>query len=154
MNGVTPAGAMAAAMSNGTNGAQRNVPDQGEMDFKTKLNTYIYDYFLKNEQYDLARMLHNSTMPLNTAKGGGSRRPNGLDENSMDTDSKDDIDTKKPHDLPRPSEVPTLTGENSFLLDWFTLFWEIFWAPRQSGRGKVSAAALSFMDHTRVCSST
>ena len=150
LNGMNP-GAMATM--NSTNGAtQRNVPgNESDIEMKTKLNTYIYDYFLRNEQYDLARAMAKS-MPISTVPNqkGQNMRPNGLDENAMDADSKDDLESKKPADLALPHNVPMMSNDNSFLFDWFNLFWESFFATRGTLRAKSGQTIVSYMDHTRA----
>jgi hypothetical protein len=145
INGINP-GAM-NAMANGANGinARHSVEDQ---ELKTKLNTYIYDYFLKNEEYDLARALQKSGLNLQTTSAPPTRRQNGIDDSNED--SKEDIDSKKPADLPHAADVPPSTTENSFLLDWFQLFWEMFWAPRKSGP-KPGQTAVNYIEYQKVC---
>ena len=141
MNGINPTAAM-NAMPNGANGIKG--AGDSEMDIKTNLNTCIYDYLLKNEQYDAARALNkNVSFGLNTSNTPLPRRPNGAEDGGED--SKEDIDTKKPPDLPY-AKVPPSYNDNSFLLDWFQLFWEMWMAPRQ---GK-PADAVRFMEHTKV----
>ena len=142
MNGMNP-GASMNAMANGANGV-RNPAD--DIDFKTRLNTYIYDYLIKNEQYDVARALNKSNLNVITSKTA-PRRPNGPDDNGEDT--KEDVDTKKPADLPYAANVPQSTNENSFLLDWFQLFWEMWLAP-QNGKGKLAPTAAQYIEHTKV----
>jgi hypothetical protein len=103
------------------------------------LNTYIYDYFLKRGYHDCARALvQDESVKLNTdpspKTSPGSRRDdvNGMDTDGMMTDGKDEK-MKIPHDLPRPNlpnEIPS-----SFLLDWFSLFWDFFWAQRKKTNG-------------------
>ena len=131
------------AMANGANGV-RSVGD--DFDYKTKLNTCIYDYLLKNEQYEVAKALHKSSLPLHTSKNP-SKRQNAGEEGGED--SKDDVDTKKPTDLPYAANVPHMTNENSFLLDWFQLFWEMWWAP-QPGRATRYPSAAQYIEHTKV----
>ena len=148
MNGINPGGPM--AMTNGANGAAPRNAGEPEPDMKTKLNTHIYDYLLKNEQWDVARALLKSSMALTTTKSGAPRRPNGMDDSSME-DSKDDLDSKKPADLPLPDQVGSSANDNSFLLDWFSVFWDIFLAPRNRAQGKPSNPfAMQFMEQTRV----
>lgn len=139
MNGVNP-GAM-NAMANGANGVVNARNEQGE-DFKAKLNTFIYDYLIKNEQWDVARALHKSALTVFTTP---NKRRTGPDDGE---DSKDDIDTKKPNDLPYALNVPQSTNENSFLLDWFQLFWEIWLAPQ--GKSKSLPDAAKYMEYTKV----
>ena len=143
MNGINP-NAM-NAMVNGTNGIPRAPENLEEM--KTKLNTFIYDYFLRNEQFDLARALKNSQLSTNTTKTAPSRKLNG-EENG--DDAKDDFDAKKPADLPYPSDVPGGATDNCFLLDWFQIFWEMFFAPRKMVAMKPSPAAAAYMSQQKV----
>ena len=144
VNGVNPATAM-NAMANGTNGINvRNAADS-EMEYKTKLNTYIYDYLLKNEQYDVARALHKSSMPIHSTPSAPPRKAKTDDGGE---DSKDDIDTKKPTDLPYASNVPTMGSDNSFLLDWFQIFWEMWMAA--GGKKNMTSDAFAYMQHTKV----
>ncbi|KAJ5698215.1 Transcriptional activator somA [Penicillium macrosclerotiorum] len=103
------------------------------------LNTYIYDYFLKRGYHECARALvQDESIKLNTDAGKtspGSRRDgdvNGIDGDAMMTDGKDGEKIKIPDDLPRPS-LPNESLQSSFLLDWFSLFWDFFWAQRKKG---------------------
>ena len=165
MNNINMAGMHAAngalggmpLMNNGSNGgmSRADVDPEGAQayEIKVKLNTYIYDYFLKNELYECARAIMQSQVPLSletTKSNPGRRRDgdiNGVDDNAMDTDSKDDLDSKRPDDLPLPkmlSDVPA----NSFLLDWFQLFWDIFLAQR---KGKnATPQAVQYVQNTQV----
>ncbi|EOD49654.1 putative camp-dependent protein kinase pathway protein [Neofusicoccum parvum UCRNP2] len=119
---------------------------RGSNDPQTMLNTYIYDYFLKNHQWDLARQV-KEMLVINTGAAPkpspGGRNVNGVDD--MDTDSKDEMH-KRPDDLP-PAAVPSDPSENSFLFDWWTQFWDIFNAQRQ--RSKPGSAQLQYLAHTR-----
>ena len=144
-------------MNNGSNGgmarADADLEGAQAYEMKQKLNTYIYDYFLKNDLYECARAIIQSQIPIllnNTKISPGRRRDgdmNGVDDSAMDTDSKDDLDSKRPEDLPLPrlsSEVP----DNSFLLDWFQLFWDIFLAQR---KGKAATPqAVQYVQNTQV----
>jgi hypothetical protein len=103
------------------------------------LNTYIYDYFLKRGYHDCARALvQDESVKLNTDNNPktspGNRRDdvNGMDPDAMMTD-KDGEKIKIPDDLPRPS-LPS-ESPSSFLLDWFSLFWDFFWAQRKKTNG-------------------
>lgn len=144
MNGMTVPNGVGGGippMSNGANGALRPGGDQDHpLDYKQRLNTYIYDYLLQNEMYECARLFLNSPLQPKT-------RSNGSDH---DTDSKDDIDTKRPHNLPLPDiPDPADANENSsFLLNWFSLFWDIFFAQRK-GKG-ATPQALQYVHHSQV----
>ncbi|KAI0596147.1 hypothetical protein F4775DRAFT_594579 [Biscogniauxia sp. FL1348] len=103
---------------------------------RTNLNTYIYDYFLREGMYDCARAMLNSDQTLNVIKDSPGRRRdengnvlgNGVGDDPMDTDNKDDIDSKRPSDLPA-ANVPS-GADSCFLYEWFCLFWEMLMAQR------------------------
>ncbi|KAJ5128401.1 Transcriptional activator somA [Penicillium atrosanguineum] len=101
----------------------------------TNLNTYIYDYFLKRGYHECARALvQDESIKINTDNGpktSPGSGVNGIDGDSMMTDGKDGEKIKIPEDLPRPN-LPN-ESNSSFLLDWFSLFWEFFWAQRRKG---------------------
>lgn len=127
---------------------------QQQIDNKHLLNTYIYEYFLRNEMYDCARAILNSDPQIKVQDGPNTRRDengnllgNGVGDGSMDVDSKDGIDTKRPEDLPQPS-IPNPSMDNPFLYEWFCLFWDMFNAQKgRSSNGQVN----SYMNHTQVC---
>ncbi|KAH8167451.1 hypothetical protein CIB48_g791 [Xylaria polymorpha] len=103
---------------------------------RANLNTYIYDYFLREGMYDCARAMLNSDQALNVHKNprrdeNGNTIGNGVGDDPMDTDSKDELDTKRPHDLPAPN-VPN-GSDSCFLYEWFCLFWDILSAQRNKG---------------------
>lgn len=118
---------------------------------KRLLDTYIYEYFLRNEMYECARALLNSSPQIKVQDGPNARRDengnlisNGGD--NMDVDSKEGIDTKGPEGLPQPS-IPNPSMDQPFLYEWFCLFWDMFNA--QKGKsGNVQAN--SYMNHTQV----
>ncbi|KAF5016581.1 hypothetical protein F66182_11695, partial [Fusarium sp. NRRL 66182] len=95
-----------------------------------QLNTFIYDYFLKRGQFDVARMLLNDdNIKLDTDDAKSSpNHMNGVDGDTSMGDTKDDK-IRIPDDFPRP-RVPMDSG-NSFLYEWFSLFWDIFAAQRK-----------------------
>lgn len=140
-------------MMNSTLAAQQ-VQSQGNN--RTVLNTYIYDYFLREGMYDCARAMLKSEQTLNVIKDSPGRRRdengnilgNGLGDDPMDTDSKDDIDSKRPPDLPPPN-VPT-GADNCFLYEWFCLFWDMLMAQRN--KSGVSPQVSQYVSHTQVCS--
>lgn len=114
---------------------------------KLQLNTFIYEYFLKTGQFDLARSLHkNDKFALNTIKQSPGRRKDGdMNGDAMDMDGSDDI----PDDLPRPS-IQTDSGADGFLFDWFCLFQDMFTAQRQKGNGQESSIARQYINQTTV----
>ncbi|KAL4972725.1 hypothetical protein BDW66DRAFT_116473 [Aspergillus desertorum] len=117
------------------------------------LNTYIYDYFLKRGYHDCARALvKDESIKLNTEPpiktSPGQRREgevNGVDGDAVMADSKDGDKLKIPEDLPRPN-LNSESQSSSFLLDWFSLFWEFFWSQRKKGN---SADVRQYLQHTQ-----
>ena len=97
--------------------------------------------------YDCARSLLNSDQPMNVIKDSPGRRrdENGGDEGT-DGDSKDDIDSKRPADLPDPN-LPKECPESCFLYEWWCLFWDMFNAQRGKGDGR---NVLQYVTHTQV----
>lgn len=103
--------------------------DSDSSDHYKRLNTYIYDYFIRNEHFDCARTMLNKNLPMavHSKSSPNQRQTNGIDD--MDTDSKV-ID--RPKDLPLP-DLPATGGH--FLEDWWIQFWEVFNSRRlQTGR--------------------
>lgn len=151
-------GAPMPMMNNGVNpqaqAQQQAVRQQMNEGQRGVLNTYIYEYFLRYGMYDCARSLINSDQQVNVHKEGTNRRRdengnlvNGIGDDPMDTDSKDDIDSKLPEDLP-PPKLPMPASDTSFLYEWFCLFWDIYNAQRaKGGNGNVN----QYVAHTQVC---
>ncbi|KAH6605568.1 hypothetical protein Trco_004721 [Trichoderma cornu-damae] len=116
---------------------------------RSVLNTYIYEYFLRHQMFDCARALLASDQQVNVNKEAAGRRENsnalnGVDD-PMDTDSKDDGESKLPEDLP-PPKLPMPASDTSFLYEWFCVFWDIFNAPRaKGGSGMVN----QYVQHTQ-----
>lgn len=135
--------AQMAAM-NASNGSLDGTPIMGNManpnkrgvilDPREQLNTYIYDYFIRNDHYDLARAMANSeNLKMNTVpKSSPNNRPNGMG-------SMGEYD-----DLPTPQLPPNQAADNSFLLDWWVQFWDIWGALR--GR---ATKGTQYIQHTR-----
>lgn len=137
---MNPQMAAAAAAAAG-----RQVQDQ-----RSTLNTYIYEYFLRHHMYDCARSLLASDQQVNVNKEAGGRRENGNAMNGvddpMDTDSKDDSDSKLPDDLP-PPKLPMPASDTSFLYEWFCVFWDIYTAPRSKNGNHI---VNQYVQHTQV----
>lgn len=130
-------------MNNITNGAaSRAGSDQEENDFEARLNTYIYDFFVRSENYECARSLLRSRVPMEPQVR--LREDMNGNDDSIHTDSKDDIDSKRPDDLP----AAPFNSDNSFLLDWFSCFWDFFLA--RSKNTKASQQAIQYLQHTQT----
>jgi hypothetical protein len=116
--------------------------DNTTQDPRNLLNTYIYDYFLRNSHYQLAKAMVESNLPVNvkprTKQSPGSRNVNGVD--AMDGEGRPD--------LPLPNLPPSQVVENSFLFDWWCQFWDIFSARRDPSR--VPQKTAQYTQHARV----
>lgn len=100
--------------------------NHGGLDHKTGLNTYIYDYFLRTQHYDIARMLLQHAEPLQIKvenKQSPKNQSNGVDE----------MDSDRPKDLP---EAAITMSEGIFLQDWWHQFWDIFNGRRSTVNSK------------------
>ena len=158
MAGMNPAvggpvgGGMIMMMNNGN--PSHAASSSSHSDLKRRLDTYIYDYFLKNGHHEHARALYrDESIKLNThphTKLSPDRRrdteTNGIDENTMETDSKDEVH-KIPDDLPKP-DVPD-NAQSGFLYDWFGLFFDIYGASRNKKPDDSSTAA-QYLQQTQV----
>lgn len=118
-------------------------------DYVAKLNTYIYDYFIRSEKYDLARQLAEQ-MTVHTKKNSEQemRQPNGMDD-GMDVDKKDAMESR-PSEMLVPDSVP-YHGGSPFLQDWFTQFWEMYWAHRKQPLRPINAAYMANQLVGREC---
>ena len=165
MTGMNPAqgGPVGGGMMMMNNGAPATPSNSESVDnMKQRLNTYIYDYFLNFGYHDHARALARDEkfdismkQPMKSSPGGRRKdgELNGVDENAMDTDSKDDL-TLIPDDLPRP-QVPNECPGSAFLFDWFCLFHDIFRASAQRAKKpgqKDGTPAQTYLDQTQVSS--
>ncbi|KAI4188478.1 MAG: hypothetical protein LQ348_003920 [Seirophora lacunosa] len=141
VNGV---GAPMPMMNNGANGATPRPGNEEEPDYNQRLNTYIYDYFVKTQRFDCAKAMLNDGMPLTVDK----RRDNDMNgASNMHVDSKDDLESKMPNDLP-PAALPTDPHGTSFLLEWFGLFWDVFFA-NQRKAPLASQQAMQYVQRTQ-----
>lgn len=140
------AGAMPMAMNNGVmpNAAQQ-MPQSQTQTHRNMLNTYIYDYFLKEGFYEVARaMLQEDSLLVQTQKDSPGGRQNGAGDDPMDTDSKDDMKAR-PADLP-VANIP-ISSESCFLYEWFGLFWEMLNGHRLKPGG--NSQVNTYIQHTQ-----
>jgi hypothetical protein len=108
-----------------------------------QLNTYIYDHLLTLRQHDLARKFI-SVCQITQKDGKPSALQNGVGD-AMDTDSKD---SKRPDDLPEPG-IPNHPSDESFLLEWWCMFWDVFGAAHK--RATSGSPAQEYYLQTVVC---
>ncbi|KAL8657792.1 MAG: hypothetical protein Q9226_001577 [Calogaya cf. arnoldii] len=146
MPAVNGAGGGMPMMSNGANGATPRLGnDEEEPGYEARLNTYIYDYFVKNQRYDCAKAMLKGDMPIRTMQKRRDGDVNGA--GNMHTDSKDDLESKIPDDLPLAG-IPSDPQGASFLLEWFGLFWDVFFA-HQRKTPPASAQAMQYVQRTQ-----
>lgn len=131
-----PVGAPMGMMNNGAAMAPQHVapprPQQADTaQTRMLLNTYIYEYFLKTNMADCAKAILKSDTQIKTMDHPNGRRDehgnllgNGIGDDPMDTDSKEDIDSKRIDELP-PANLPNALNDSCFLLEWFSLFWDM-----------------------------
>jgi hypothetical protein len=134
-----PVGGGMPMMNNGVAGGAARQSTSNDNN-RSQLNTYIYEYFLKHGMFECARTLLNSEQ-INVVKDSPGR---GDAEDGED--SKDDIESKRPSDLPLPN-LPKECPESCFLYEWFCLFWDMFNAQRGKGDGR---NVLQYVTHTQV----
>ncbi|KAH8723163.1 hypothetical protein GQ44DRAFT_774218 [Phaeosphaeriaceae sp. PMI808] len=136
---------MAAMNANG--GPVEGTPMMGNMahgkrmnpDPREQLNTYIYDYFLRNNHVQVARSMLDSGLKLSTGpppKLSPKNRPNGID---MDDGTADE--------MPTPQLPQNQMADNSFLLDWWIQFWDIYQATKS--RANTPSKGAQYITHTR-----
>lgn len=131
-------------MNNGANGATpRAGSDQGEIDFEARLNGYIYDFLLKTENFSTAKSMLESGVKMYPSTKE-RENPNGTDD-AVRADSKEDMDSKRPGNL--PPVYPDVSS--SFLLDWFGVFWDFYFARTSSPFATPNTKSL--LSHTQVC---
>lgn len=154
-----PVGGGMPPMNGGLPGTSRAMPANDTAQ-RQQLNTFIYDYFLHSEMFDCARALVNSQEPLNLEKDSDSRRDengkllgNGVSDEGMDPDTKDNIDSKRPDDLPAPAMSPECP-ESCFLYEWWCLFWDMFQAQRGSGERRNVHQYVMHTQVSRISSNT
>ncbi|KAI1841373.1 hypothetical protein JX265_013473 [Neoarthrinium moseri] len=140
-------GPMPMAMNNGAMPGAQHMQQQ-QMSQKSMLNTYIYDYFLKENMHDLARSILSydpSIITLPKDSPGRRRDEGGLGgDDAMDTDSKDELE-KRPSDLPA-ANVPA-TSDSCFLYEWFALFWDMLNGHR--GKPGGNSQVNQYIHHTQ-----
>jgi hypothetical protein len=130
-------------------------PRGGSNNERQLLNTYIYDYFIKNDMLDCAKAILRS--PGADILFEGNYRPspgrpkqegdmNGVDEDAMDSsdDRQNGDDPKNIKDFPPPKVPP---HQNSFLFEWWACFMDIYCA---RNKGPASQAANAYVNHAQV----
>lgn len=136
--------------NNMPNGAVGRMGDDHieEANYEAKLNSLIYGYFFSRGQYDVARSLKESGASFDPPIVHGDNDLNGAD--NMHTDTKDGInDLKPPGDLPDVKGLMNDGQGGPFLLSWFTLFLDVYFAQRKDPRATANASL--YVDHTQVC---
>jgi hypothetical protein len=106
-----------------------NMPNPRRMntDPREQLNTYIYDYLLRNGHYRAAQTMLDSSLKLQTGpaqKYSPKDTPNGVD-----------AQPEPACEMPAPRLPSNQMADNSFLLDWWVQFWDIYEATKSRGTG-------------------
>jgi len=118
-----------------------------EPDEQKRLNTYIYDYLLKLEKFDLARTFQQQCQIAIKQSTSPGRGVNGVDD--MDTDSKDAV-LKRPADLPIP-ELPGLSDNTTcFLYEWWCQFWDVYGARSKMSPAKANMVTVEYLQYNYV----
>jgi len=117
-------------------------PAASAADNRRKLNTYIYDYFLRNDMFDLARLLYKDHEIDCLEKTSPLRKEAGAVPDAEDAQS--DL-ANKPADLPR-ANIPGAVN-SSFLLDWWSQFWDCWSAARTYNNSPTK----QYLQHVQVC---
>ncbi|KAK3077465.1 hypothetical protein LTS18_010191, partial [Coniosporium uncinatum] len=80
MGGMNAAGGPVGGMPMMNNGSRASISGGGDTEsYESRLNTYIYDYLLKQEQWDLARQFLKIMQPR--TKTGAKPSPGRRDVN-------------------------------------------------------------------------
>ncbi|KAL8713368.1 MAG: hypothetical protein Q9220_002567 [cf. Caloplaca sp. 1 TL-2023] len=141
MAAVNGAGGGMPMMNNGVNGVTPRLGnEEEEPEYEARLNTYIYDYFVKNQRFDCAKAMLKGDMPLKTV-------PKRRDGEMNGADTKDDLESKMPDDLPLAG-LPTDPQGASFLMEWFGLFWDVFFAHQR--KTPASSHAVQYVQRTQA----
>lgn len=103
--------------------------DGSGIDAIKRLNTAIYDYLLRNQMYEAARLFFKQMDIETDVKKSPNQRgqPNGVGDDSMEVENAEI--KNRPDDLPAPLQL----GDGPFLQDWWCQFWEIFRGYRNMG---------------------
>lgn len=134
---AAPMNGNAMGIANHAGAATPHSNDNSTEAIIVQMNTCIYDYFIKNGHHQCARaMVKGDALPMNVLNDRRDGEANGVDGDSTDADGKDNLKSL-PEDLPRPNPNKIIGGgdsSESFLLEWFMLFWELFGAQRKKAK--------------------
>lgn len=115
---------------------------------KLTLDTYIYDYFLRKGQRDIAKaMLDSDLKILTTTSKNNDRQDVKAIDDSTDADLKADMQ-KRVEGLPAAALNETHPGE-PFLMDWWLLFWDLWSATRPANKGH-NGPVSQYLAHTQA----
>jgi len=146
--GGGPVGGGMMMMNNGSPAVNVSMSSTDPM--RVSLNTYIYDYLLKNGHYDIARAINRDDkfeFQQGSKTSPGRRKDNELngDGDGMEMDQKDDV----PDELPRPRGWEGSQG-NGFLFEWFSIFSDLFAAHRGGKSNGNPTPAAQYLMHEKV----
>lgn len=108
---------------------------------RTQLNTYIYEYFLRNGMFQCAQSILKADSDVNVQRHspGSARNNKGsrLKKDVCNETTDTGLDSIHSNLLPAPN-VPNLSADSCFLYEWFCLFWAMFNAQKNED-GRIEA---------------
>lgn len=122
----------------------------GSEEIKIRLNTWIYEYVLKLGMHEAARALNSQQDKFkidSKPKSSPGRRKDG-EANGVDSDAMEIDKLDIPSDLPLPNLDMSAQGEG-FLVEWFSIFSDIFTAASRPKQGSMTAAS-HYLMHVNV----
>jgi len=144
-----------------------NMNNGGQSNERTLLNTYIYDYFLKNHMHDCAQAIlrEGEVLANGSRRASPSRRPqkhdadgnimtNGVDDAMENADGSGPRKTEDGEDAERGFPLPNVVGiqQGCFLLDWWLLFWELYGVRTNTKAGTLQAT--QYLQNTQAGAQT
>ncbi|KAH3907230.1 hypothetical protein HBI56_183640 [Parastagonospora nodorum] len=115
-------------------------PKRPSTDPREQLNTYIYDYLLRNDHYQAARAMLESGLKMATGPPQKYSPKNRVNGDSM-------MEPEPACEMPAPQLPQNQMAENSFLLDWWVQFWDIYQATKNRGNGPTKGS--QYVSYTR-----
>lgn len=125
------------------NGQRPPGPSNTPYEPRDMLNTYIYEYFCRTDNHKLAKAMLDQDMNVMVKPKSSPRNTNGIDPAFGD--------------LPLPNLPANQATEQSFLLDWWVQFWDIFSAARgrtTKGTQYIAHARVSILSSSQTQTST
>ena len=109
---------------------------------KAFLHNYIYDYLIKNNFIDSAKTFHKEAEVTSNGETISLKNPDSdkVDNSSKDSNNKSTI---KKETIELPSPIIVVDTAQSFLLEWWTIFWDLYNA--KGAKSNASPTAQQFL---------